>query len=47
MSNYYHLVIEIPNGNLSKGLMILNGEYTLTPCWDLYRDLTKDWFLLE
>jgi REP element-mobilizing transposase RayT len=28
MSNHYHLVIETPDGNLSKGMRQLNGVYT-------------------
>jgi len=28
MSNHYHLVIETPDGNLSKGMRHLNGVYT-------------------
>ncbi|HEX7233158.1 MAG TPA: transposase [Candidatus Binatia bacterium] len=28
MNNHYHLVIETPNGNLSKGMRQLNGIYT-------------------
>ena len=28
MSNHYHLVIETPDANLSKGMRQLNGEYT-------------------
>lgn len=28
MSNHYHLVIETPEANLSKGMRQLNGEYT-------------------
>jgi len=30
MSNHYHLVIETPDGNLSKGMRSLNGIYTQT-----------------
>jgi REP element-mobilizing transposase RayT len=30
MSNHYHLVIETPDGNLSKGMRQLNGVYTQT-----------------
>jgi len=29
MSNHYHLVIETPGGNLSKGMRQLNGVYTM------------------
>jgi hypothetical protein len=29
MNNHYHLVIETPNGNLSKGMRQLNGVYTM------------------
>jgi REP element-mobilizing transposase RayT len=29
MSNHYHLVIETPDGNLSKGMRHLNGVYTM------------------
>jgi len=29
MSNHYHLVIETPDGNLSKGMRHLNGIYTM------------------
>lgn len=29
MSNHYHLVIETPDGNLSKGMRQLNGIYTM------------------
>jgi putative transposase len=29
MSNHYHLVIETPDGNLSKGMRYLNGVYTM------------------
>lgn len=29
MSNHYHLLIETPDGNLSKGMRQLNGVYTL------------------
>jgi len=28
MSNHYHLIIETPDGNLSKGMRQLNGVYT-------------------
>jgi REP element-mobilizing transposase RayT len=28
MGNHYHLVIETPDGNLSKGMRQLNGVYT-------------------
>ena len=28
MSNHYHLVIETPDSNLSKGMRQLNGVYT-------------------
>jgi putative transposase len=28
MNNHYHLVIETPHGNLSKGMRQLNGVYT-------------------
>ncbi len=28
MSNHYHLVIETPEGNLSRGMRQLNGVYT-------------------
>ena len=28
MSNHYHLVVETPDGNLSKGMRQLNGIYT-------------------
>ena len=28
MSNHYHLLIETPFGNLSKGMQLLNGIYT-------------------
>ena len=28
MSNHYHLVIETPDGNLSKGIRQLNGVFT-------------------
>ena len=28
MSNHYHLVIETPSPNLSKGMQLLNGVYT-------------------
>ena len=28
MSNHYHLLIETPDGNLSKGICQLNGVYT-------------------
>jgi hypothetical protein len=28
MGNHYHLLIEIPDGNLSKGMRELNGRYT-------------------
>lgn len=28
MTNHYHLMIETPNGNLSKGMRQLNGVYT-------------------
>ena len=30
MNNHYHLVIETPDGNLSKGMRQLNGVYTQT-----------------
>lgn len=30
MNNHYHLVIETPDGNLSKGVRQLNGVYTQT-----------------
>jgi putative transposase len=30
MDNHYHLVIETPDGNLSKGMRQLNGVYTQT-----------------
>ncbi|MFQ3324855.1 MAG: putative transposase [Pseudomonadales bacterium] len=29
MSNHYHLLIETPDANLSKGMRHLNGVYTL------------------
>jgi REP element-mobilizing transposase RayT len=29
MSNHYHLVIETPDGNLSKGMRQINGVYTM------------------
>lgn len=29
MSNHYHLLIETPEGNLSKGMQLLNGLYSL------------------
>jgi len=29
MDNHYHLVIETPDGNLSKGMRHLNGVYTM------------------
>ena len=28
MSNYYHILVETPDGNLSKGIRQLNGVYT-------------------
>ncbi len=28
MSNHYHLLVETPHGNLSKGMQLLNGIYT-------------------
>jgi len=28
MGNHYHLLIETPDGNLSKGMRQLNGVYT-------------------
>jgi REP element-mobilizing transposase RayT len=28
MTNHYHLLIETPDGNLSKGMRQLNGVYT-------------------
>lgn len=28
MTNHYHVVIETPNANLSKGMRQLNGVYT-------------------
>jgi putative transposase len=28
MDNHYHLVVETPDGNLSKGMRQLNGVYT-------------------
>jgi REP element-mobilizing transposase RayT len=28
MTNHYHLVVETPDGNLSKGMRHLNGVYT-------------------
>lgn len=28
MSNHYHLLVETPEGNLSKGMQLLNGIYT-------------------
>jgi len=28
MDNHYHLLIETPDGNLSKGMRQLNGRYT-------------------
>ena len=28
MTNHYHLVVETPDGNLSKGMRQLNGVYT-------------------
>jgi len=28
MGNHYHLMIETPNGNLSRGMRQLNGMYT-------------------
>ena len=30
MNNHYHLVIETPDGNLSKGMKQINGVYTQT-----------------
>ncbi len=30
MDNHYHLLIETPDGNLSKGMRQLNGVYTQT-----------------
>ena len=33
MSNHYHLVIETPEGNLSRGMRYLNGVYTQTYNW--------------
>jgi len=30
MSNHYHLIVETPDGNLSKGMRQLNGVYTQT-----------------
>lgn len=30
MSNHYHLIIETPDANLSKGMRQLNGVYTQT-----------------
>ncbi len=30
MDNHYHLLIETPDGNLSKGMWQLNGVYTQT-----------------
>ncbi len=30
MDNHYHLVVETPEGNLSKGMRQLNGVYTQT-----------------
>lgn len=40
MDNHYHLVIETPEANLSKGMRQLNGVYTqifnredTRPCW--------------
>ena len=30
MDNHYHIVIETPDGNLSKGMRQLNGVYTQT-----------------
>ena len=29
MDNHYHLLVETPDGNLSKGMRQLNGVYTL------------------
>ena len=31
MTNHYHLLVETPNGNLSKGMRHLNGVYTQWP----------------
>ena len=28
MSNHYHLLIETPEGNITKGMRLLNGMYT-------------------
>src|ERR1044072_5323982 len=28
MTNHYHLLIETPQGNISKGMQLLNGMYT-------------------
>ncbi|MDP3562347.1 MAG: transposase [Legionellaceae bacterium] len=28
MSNHYHLLIETPQGNLSRGMQLLNSIYT-------------------
>ncbi|MCH9813885.1 MAG: transposase, partial [Epsilonproteobacteria bacterium] len=28
MSNHYHLLIETPLGNISRGMQLLNGVYT-------------------
>ena len=30
MNNHYHIVVETPDGNLSKGMRQLNGVYTQT-----------------
>ena len=36
MDNHYHLLIETPDGNLSKGMRQLNGIYTqfFNKCWN-------------
>ena len=31
MTNHYHVVVETPNANLSKGMRQLNGKYSVRP----------------
>jgi len=31
MTNHYHVVVEAPDANLSKGMRQLNGKYSVRP----------------
>ena len=59
MDNHYHLVIETPEGNLSRGMRQLNGMYTQKYNWKYHKTghvfqgrykaiiVDKDSYLLE